>query len=213
MLSENTGLLWLDLSWNALTGQGSEPIFVSLGARNSLLTSKTRENQLIMMSHHLENSTLRSLNLSWCGLGNKSSTISKTIVDCLHANKTLTDLVLSNNQLSVEACTSIVGSLAKKGSRMRALHLDGNEPSPTLSNQAIRQSYSHNLMTFIHTIACLMCLFNLHSKSCTRTSGCNTKPERPASSSKPSPSPRTKRLGDDARRKMNNKIHKKKTEK
>ncbi len=210
MLAHNTSLLWIDLSWNGLAGQGSVPIFKCLG--KGIPESPDLGSSSDDGFHLRRNTTLRSINLSWCGLGNKSLAIAKSVVDCLHVNSSLTDIALSHNQLSEPACVSIVGALANHTS-MRALHLNGNDPSPMLSFQAVEQCSelgpgdhlpSHRLPCRSLQRALKRCALVRPSQSKLTAENSNVKrrigktPRRPSSSpsssSKTAPSPRAKRL-------------------
>jgi hypothetical protein len=117
MLRNNSSLQILDLSWNGIAAQGTIQIFEAL--RKIILLPKknkknSRKNKIINFDDNIAineplkwNKTLKSLNLSWCGVGNKSMSVAKEVVDTLRQCKydnshscSLTHLNLSNNGLT-----------------------------------------------------------------------------------------------------------------
>ena len=126
MLSINQTLQVLDLSWNGIAGQGTINIFQSLRKRTlpppkkkkktkNKTKNKTKKMNLINDDSGDEeeeqvqhwNTSLRSLDLSWCGVGNKSMLVAEEVVDTLRQCKynnteccSLTHLNLSHNGLS-----------------------------------------------------------------------------------------------------------------
>ena len=133
MLRENNTLQILNLSWNGLAGQGTIEIFDSLrrkppppikkkrkkkNKKKETTESQTTDRNNGAVKEAKWNTSLRSLDLSWCGVGNKSMPVAMKIVDTLRMCTlgsrdavSLTHLNLSNNGLSTTACLSIVVSV------------------------------------------------------------------------------------------------------
>ena len=168
MLRENTTLQVLNLSWNGLAGQGAVELFRALRRRPAPAAPKKRKKKkkntkrkktdngslIIDIEEGAPkeakwNTSLRSIDLSWCGLGNKSMPVAREAVDTLRMCSfgtrnaaSLTHVNLSNNGLTTSACVSIVAALSNViGGSMRALHLNGNDPSPPLSRQAVESTH------------------------------------------------------------------------